>query len=371
MTRNTLRYDWYGALIGLGLPMLGSVLEAVRLYHSVTPQAILRAHLDQPLLWIMDTTPFVLGMLGRIILIQQAKLVRQGQQLFEKGQELVALEQARRESFEGAAGKLFHFAQGLAGTVSDFTATTGEAAGSVRRVTETMNGLSQAASAAALTADTVIGIGVQAERASADGLRQVEASGADLARFSEEVQEFASAVDGLSRPLSDLREQSAAVAELSAGADRLLGLAAQAEKAGVGGRGEPDLLGALRAHAETVRRSAGGLELLLGEVQRVKDAATRAAQAGGERADASARLATRTRETIRGLAISLRESARAAREIARVAQQQEGDIEQVLVAMNEIAHATAGTVVTTQHVENEARSLNDLAASLRDAVNRE
>ena len=103
----------------------------------------------------------------------------------------------------------------------------------------------------------------------------------------------------------------------------------------------------------------------------MKDAATRAAQAGGERAGASARVANRTSETIRGLAVSLRDSARAAREMARVAQQQEGDIEQVLKTMNGIAHATAGTVVATQTVEGEARSLNDLAASLREAVKRE
>jgi len=38
------------------------------------------------------------------------------------------------------------------------------------------------------------------------------------------------------------------------------------------------------------------------------------------------------------------------------------------MAMNEIAHATEGTAVTTRNVEREARSLNELAASLRDEV---
>jgi methyl-accepting chemotaxis protein len=363
MTRTTLRYDWYGALIGLGLPLLGSVLEGLRQFHSVAPEALVRAHLGQPLLWIMDTTPFVLGMLGRIILTQQATVVRQGQQLFDKGQELVALEQARRESFEGAAGKLFHAAQGLAGTVSDFTATTGEAAASVRRVAVALNGLSQAATSAALTAETVIGIAAQAERASADGLHHSEASGAELVQLVGEVRQLSAALEGLLGPIAGLRDQAAAAAGLADEAEKL------AEAAGERLSGDgPGLAEPLRHHAEAARREAGRLRQLLNEVQGVREAAVRSAQAGEAHVEAAARVATQTSEIVRGLAVSLHDSARAARDLARVAQQQEGDIEQVLKAMNEIAHATAGTEASTRLVEREARALNGLAASLREAV---
>jgi methyl-accepting chemotaxis protein len=364
MTRTTLRYDWYGALIGLGLPLLGSVLEGFRQFHSVAPAAIWRAHLSQPLLWIMDTTPFVLGMLGRIMVMQQATVVRQGQELFDKGQQLVALEQARRESFEGAARKLFHAAQGLLGTVSDFTATTGEAASSVRRVTVALNGLAQAASSAALTAETVIGIAAQAERASADGLRHSEASGVELIRLAEQVRQFSSAVEGLSLPLAGLRDLGGAFAGLADGAERLPEALARAEgDAADGALGEM-----LRRHAEVARREASRLKQLLVEVAGVRDEAARAAQAGGVHAAAAVRVAAQSGEIVRGLAVSLRESARAAKELARVAQEQEGDIEQVLKDMNEISHATAGTEASTRLVEREARALNGVAAELREAV---
>jgi hypothetical protein len=358
------RYEWYGALIGLGLPLVGTAIEALRLFGSVAPHPFVQAHLGQPLLWIMDTTPVVLGLLGWIIRKQQETVVRQSE-------ELVAVEHARREGFEGTADKLFHLAQGLLGTVSDFTTTNGEAAALVRRVTEAMHGLSHAASAAALTADTVIGIGVQAERASADGIRQVEASGAELLRLAEEVREFTGAIDALTGPLSDLREQSVLLATLAREAGELAEAASRAEQQGGCG---PELAGhpaALRDHAGEALRAVAHLEQLIGGVQQVRDAAARAAQAGAERAGATARVASRTSETMRGLAVSLRDSARAAREIARVAQQQEGDIEQVLKAMNEIAHATQGTVTSTRVVEREAASLNELAASLRESVKRE
>ncbi len=376
MPRANLRYDWYGALIGLGLPLVGTAIEAVRQLPSaapaalvgvLSPAALLRAHLGQPLLWIMDTTPLVLGLLGRMIVVKQETVIRQSEQLVEKSEALVAAEQARREGFEATADKLFHHAQGLLGTVSDFTSTTGEAAASVRRVTEALSGVSQAASAAALTADRVIGIGVQAERASADGLRHVEAAGAELLRLSDEVRDFASAVEGLSRPLDALHVHADEISELAEAAGRLVD---EVERARLQGGGEElsRLEGALLYHAGEMRRAAGGLKRLVAEVQEVRNAATQAAQAGGERAGASARVAGRTSELIHELAVSLRDSARAARDIARAAQQQEGDIEQVLKAMNEIAHATEGTVVSTRAVESEARSLNELAASLRDEV---
>jgi methyl-accepting chemotaxis protein len=355
-SRKTLRYDWYGAIFGLGLPVVGTVIEALRLYHSLAPAALARTHLEQPLLWIMDTTPLVLGLLGRIILNQQATVA--------------AVERARREGFEATARRLSLAAQGLLGTVSDFTTTTGEAAESVRRVTETMNGLSQAASAAALTADTVIGIGVQAERASADGLRQVEASGAELLRLTEEVRQFTVTIEALTGPLGELRERSLSMGELAGRAERLAGLASQAEQEGGCGPRMAEVAEGLRTHAIEALREAAGLGQLLTSLQGVKDTAAAAASAGGERAAAGARVAARTSETMRGLAVSLRESARAAREIARVAQQQEGDIELVLKAMNEIAHATAGTVSSTRHVESEAASLTELAASLQDGVKR-
>ncbi|HET6439806.1 MAG TPA: chemotaxis protein [Anaeromyxobacter sp.] len=366
MTRTHLRYDWYGALIGLGLPLLGTAIEALRQFQSLSPPALVHAHLGQPLLWIMDTTPVVLGLLGRIILVQQDTVVRQSRELVDKSQALVRAELARREGFEATAGRLFHAAQGLLGTVSDFTATSGEAATSARRVTEALTGVSQAASAAALTAETVIGIGVQAERASAEGLEHVEAAGAELLRLAEEVREFTSAIERLRAPLEELRAQSAAVNDTSEEAERL----SEAAERICGGAGPQcaELATALKDHAGAVRRAAAGLKLVLSDAQGARDAAGRAAQAGGERATAAARVASRTSATIRGLAVSLRDSARAAREIARAAQQQEGDIEQVLKAMNEIAHATAGTVASTQFVEREARSLNDLAGSLRDAV---
>jgi methyl-accepting chemotaxis protein len=368
--KSTSRYDRYGALIGLGLPIVGTVLEALRLHGGIGPAALWDAHRTQPLLWIMDTAPFVLGFLGWVIRAQHGTVVRQGEELVQKSQEIVRLEQVRRESLDGTARELFHAAQGLLGNVSEITGTTEGTAATVRETTAALNQLSQAASAAALTAETVIGIAVQSERASEDGLAQAEAAGAELLRLADEVRELSAGVQSLSAPVEELLALSDATTSVAQRTERL---AEEASRAAAGAPGGTDLAlmaGALRVHAEEDRRTAARLRALMADVQRAVRAAVETAEAGSARAASGARVATKTREAIRGLSVALRESARAAREIARVAQQQEGAIEQVLKAMNEIVHASSGTVRSTQHVEREARSLNDLAASLRDAVKR-
>src|SRR5512142_1675416 len=164
MTRTTLRYDWYGAFFGLGLPLLGTAIEALRLFHSLAPSALVRAHLGQPLLWIMDTTPFVLGGLGRVIVQQHQHLVRQSDALVRQSQAIAALEQARRESFESTAREVAGAAQALLGSVSEFTAVTGDVAAAAREATALMAEVSGDATSAALVADEVIGLAARSDR---------------------------------------------------------------------------------------------------------------------------------------------------------------------------------------------------------------
>lgn len=58
---NTRRYAWYGALFGLAFPIaaIGISLAANRLPLSLA--AVLALHINQPLMWIIDTAPFFLA----------------------------------------------------------------------------------------------------------------------------------------------------------------------------------------------------------------------------------------------------------------------------------------------------------------------
>ena len=324
------RYDIYGAAAGVGLPVLGTVIEAWVHHGGVTPAALSAAVAGQPLLWIMATTPFVLGGLGHALVREHGENVRQAREIVRQSEEIVRLEQARRESFQKTASELFGAAQGLLGNVSAFTSTATETAASVRETSATLHALSQTASAAAITAETVIGIALQAERASEQGLRHADAAQKDLLELAGEVRALSARIEELDARLAEVVR--------AAGVD------------GPGSRlGEP-------------------LSQALAAAQRTMGGAVELARRGAERASSGARTVTRTAETVQNLAHDLREAARAARDIARVAQQQEAGVEQVLKAMAEISHATEGTMASTQEVAREARSLNDLAHMLRQAV---
>ena len=313
------RYDLYGAAAGIGLPVLGTVLEAWTRHGGASPAALWAAFSGQPLLWIMATTPVVLGGLGRL-------LVRQHDQIVRQSQEIVALEQARRESFQKTASEVFASAQGLLGNVSAFTRVADVTAGRVKETSTALHALGQSASAAALTAETVIGLALQAERAGVQGRRDAGEASAALLQRSQEVRDLADRVEALDAALRAVVTAAGPVP-----ADGPLGKA---------------LAAAGRAMASAVEVARGGVA----------------------RAAAGAETAARTVEAVHELAGALTAAARGAREIARVAQQQEGGIEEAQRTVAAIALDTEEVGAAVREVEKEARGLTELATALRRAV---
>jgi methyl-accepting chemotaxis protein len=308
---------------------------------------------------MMDTTPFVLGGLGFVI-------VRQYRSILKQSEEIGSLEAQKRDSFEKTAHELFHAAQGLLGNVSAFTSTTAETAASVRETTATMTQLSQTATQAALTAETVIGLAMASERASEDGLHTAENASTELVKLAEEVQGLSQRIQGLNDKMRDIFEIASVVNYIADRSQRLAESAAEeARKAGTGGAGFDSVAGEMRRHAEDAKKAAAQVKGILSEVHRAMVAAMTAAEVGSRRAQAGADVASQTGATIRKLAAALRESSKAAKDIARVAQQQDQGIEQVMKAMNEIYVATEDTVASTHQVAAEAKSLNELAQSLK------
>ena len=326
----SMRYDVYGAAIGIALPIVGTAMEAWKRHGGVSPAALWTAFSGQPLLWVMSTTPLVLGGLGYALVRQHGEIVRQSEEIVRQSEAIVALEQTRRESFHRTASELFASAQGLLGNVSNFTATATETASGVRETTATLHGLAQTASSAALTAEQVIGIALQAERTAERGRDDAEAGQRQVLQLADEVRALCLRIEELDGKLAEVFTAAAS-----------------------------DGPGA---------RLPFGLDQALAAARRAMGTASEAARLGGLRATAGIKTAGKTVDTVDGLADALRQAAKAAREIARVAQQQEQEVEQVLRSMSGISHATEGTMASTQEVAKEARALNELATALRQAV---
>lgn len=228
-----IRYDWWGAAAGIGLPLLGTAIEAFAHFGSLAPPALVRAHLGQPLLWIMDTAPFVLGGLGRIIVRQHQDLLRQSDALVRQSQAIAALEQARRESFESTAREVAGAAQALLGSVSEFTALTAEMAASAREATSLVSQVSSDAASAALVADEVIGLAVRSDRTGdAEAIERSAAKARDIARVARRqegaIERVLASMTGIARAADDAAASTRAVEKE---ARALTGLAATLHEA--------------------------------------------------------------------------------------------------------------------------------------------
>ena len=348
----TRRYALYGALFGLGFPVLGTLIEAATRHGSVL--AVGKAQ-SSPLLWIIDSAPLVLGAVASLIGRRQDRIL--------------AIETERRLQFQRTASELFGAAQALLSSVSSFSSMTSETAASVRETTATMGQLGHTATKAALTAETVIGLAQAGARVSAEGLKAVDTSQAEMAKLADEVRQLSQRIEALNARMRDIFEIASVVNYIADRSQRLSDRAAQeAVAAGASAGGFADVVGEMRHHAEDAKRAAVQVKGILSEVHKAMLAAMTAAEVGIRRAEQGATVASGTGDTIRRLATALRDSSEAAREIATVAQQQDHGIEQVLKAMNEIYLATQETMSNIQSVATEARALNDMATGLKRAV---
>jgi methyl-accepting chemotaxis protein len=349
------RFAIYGVILGLGFPVIGTIIDAFTRGHGLGVVGLLRAQVSSPLLWIIDTAPFFLAVIAFLAGRSQDHIVE--------------LEKARRDGYDRTASELFTAAQALLSTVSSFSSITAETAASVRETTATMGHLGHTATQAALTAETVIGLARKGERASVEGLSAVETSLAEMVKLSDEVRALSARVEALNARMRDIFEIASVVNHIADRSQKLADRAsAEATQGGGEARGFADVVTEMRSHSDEAKRASVQVKGILAEVHKAMLAAMTAAEVGIRRAEQGATVASGTGETIRRLATALRESSQAAQEIATVAQQQDHGIDQVMKALNEIYLATQETMTSTQAVATEAKALNDLAQGLKRAV---
>src|SRR5512146_1230392 len=213
------RFAVYGVVFGLGFPVIGTIIEAFIRGFGLGPSGLARAQAASPLLWIIDTAPFFLAVLAYL-----AGRAQDG---------ILELEAARRDGYEKTAHELFTAAQALLSTVSSFSSMTAETAASVRETTATMGHLGQTATKAALTAETVIGLARQGERASVEGLSAVDTSLGEMVKLADEVRALSTKIEALNNRMRDIFEIASVVNYVADRSQKLADrAAAQAVRAG-------------------------------------------------------------------------------------------------------------------------------------------
>ena len=336
-----------GLLVGLVFPAGGAILGA-----------------GGPVLWLLGAVPALLAPLCWA-------LGTQAESIEDRGDEMQRVARARRDEAERTSAELALRAKGLVGAVASLTSSTEETAAGVRDTSATMSRLSNSATASALTAETVVGLALESERAAARGLSTAGQSHEALTRLAEEVQALSQLIAGLNDRMRDVSHVADAVAQIAERSRSLSAMAraqAQADGGILAPEAFPALLARMDGHAEETAEAAARAKGILDEVRLAMSGAVEAAEAGSVRAGEGAMVIEGAAGTLRELARALAASARGGREIAGVAQQQESGFEQVMHAMNGIFLAYERTAASTREVAVEARAIGDLAGRLKRAV---
>jgi methyl-accepting chemotaxis protein len=350
-----------GLLAGLVFPVGGAVLSAWKQVGSLAPGAVGGAFGRDPLVWLLGATTLALAALGWVVGRQQDALAR-------RGDDLLKLARVRRDDLERTAAELARRARALADSVAKVDSATSGTAASVRETSATMQQLSHTATASALTAETVIGLARVSEHKAGEGLRSAEASREALLHLSDEVLGLSQLIAGLNRRVGDVSGIASDMARLADGSRALAEQAREGASAGRPEHGLAAMVARLERHAEEATAAAAHGTGLIAEVHQAMHGAVEAAESGSVRAGEGAMVIEGAAGTMRDLAQALSDSARAAREIARVAQEQDAGIEQAMKAMNAIYLAAEETAASTARVAAEARSLDELAVRLRKAA---
>ncbi|MFM2286730.1 MAG: Signal transduction histidine-protein kinase BarA [Bacteroidota bacterium] len=84
-------YAFYGGLFGLVFPIFGTLLDCSFRFGEITPDLLLRCQAESPLLWIIDTAPFFLGVFASFGGRQLDRVELKNKQLNQRYEQTVIL----------------------------------------------------------------------------------------------------------------------------------------------------------------------------------------------------------------------------------------------------------------------------------------
>lgn len=80
----TTKYTLYGILFGFLFPLISNLFEAWLKYRNISFSSLISIQLNTPLIWVIDSAPFFLGLFARFAGIRQDALIEKNQQINEE-----------------------------------------------------------------------------------------------------------------------------------------------------------------------------------------------------------------------------------------------------------------------------------------------
>ncbi len=260
----------------------------------------------------------------------------------------------------------------ILGSVSRQAAMASQQAAAINETSTTASEIAQTSKQATQHADSVIEMTKRSDDLSHEGLQTVEEAVKASASLGEQVNKIAASMNGLSDRSQQVGEIIASVKDLAEQSNLLaLNASIEASKAGEHGRGFAVVAMEMRNLAEQSKQAAVQIRAILQEIQRSARDASDATDEGAKRAAAAMALARSAGEAIEGLAMVIRESAVAARQIANNTRQQTIGVDQMVNAIAELSQAINESAEGTRTIEVGTAALSEISKQLAAAVQRD
>ena len=279
--------------------------------------------------------------------------------------------QATIGELRGAALTLDKRSGDILGSVSRQAAMASQQAAAITETSTTASEIAQTSKQATQHADSVIEMTKRSDDLSQEGLQTVEEAVKASASLGEQVNKIAASMTGLSDRTLQVGEIISSVKDLAEQSNLLaLNASIEASKAGDHGRGFAVVAMEMRNLAEQSKQAAVQIRAILQEIQRSARDAAAATDEGSKRASAAMGLARSAGEAIEGLAMVIRESAVAARQIANNTRQQTIGVDQMVTAIAELSQAINESAEGTRTIESGTAELSEISKQLAAAVQR-
>lgn len=246
-----------------------------------------------------------------------------------------------------------------------------ETATAVSQTTSTVEEVKQTALMAADKAKHVSDSAKKTAEISQHGRISVEQSLEAMRRIQTQMESIAASILRLSEQGQTIGEIIATVNDLAEQSNLLaVNAAIEAAKAGEQGKGFAVVAQEVKSLAGQSKQATSQVRAILGDIQKATSSAVMATEQGSKAVEAGVRLSGEVGGSIRSLAESIEEAALAATQIAVSAQQQLVGMDQAVLAIKSISHASSRNVESARQAETAAQNLHELGLKLKQLVER-
>jgi methyl-accepting chemotaxis protein len=288
---------------------------------------------------------------------------------FDRMTETLKATTLSRDELADGARVLVSSATEILAFTTQVAAASAQTATAVSQTTTTVEEVKQTAQVSTEKARHVSESARQTAQIAQHGRQSVQASIEAMHRIQEQMASIAERIVRLSEQNQAIGEITATVTDLAEQSNLLaINAAIEAAKAGEQGKGFAVVAQEVKSLADQSKQATAQVRAILGDIQKATSAAVMATEQGSKAVEAGMKLSGEVGESIRALADSIEEAARAATQIAASAQQQLAGMDQVTLAMQNIEQASAQNVTSTKQTESAAQNLHELGLRLKHLV---